>query len=168
MPRAAGKKTEPVSTGQFLETEEQTVGQDRPRTMKSTGPAKKSLEPATIEVVDKPLDTEKADMLRFMEEELIVVVHQTTDPAEAPMPQIINDGRSQFFIRGEEQKVKRKFVEVLARAKRTTYTQVKTKDAEGNEFYKNIPHTALRYPFAVIQDPNPRGRDWLKAILAEG
>ena len=61
--------------------------------------------------------------------------------------------------------VKRKFVEVLAKSKITTYSQEKYRDNDGNESYRQIPHTAVRYPFSMVEDANPRGRDWLKSIL---
>lgn len=150
-----------------FETEEQTVGQDRPREMKSTGPAKESLESSSIEGVDRPVSKEKLAMLAFMEEVLIVMVHDTTNERDIPVPPVWNDGRAQYFIRGVEQKVKRKFIEVLARAKKTSFTQEMYKDAMGNDGYRQIPHTALAYPFSVLHDPHPRGKDWLKSILSE-
>jgi hypothetical protein len=146
----------------------QQIGQDRPRVMKTTGPAKDSLEPSVIEAVPNPLTKNKADILKFMEDVLTVQVHDSTDPNDDPYPCVWNGGISQYFIRGKEQQVKRKFVEVLARAKRTTYTQELFKDGAGNDTYRQIPHTAPRWPFSVLVDPHPRGRDWLKQVLAEG
>ena len=32
-------------------------------------------------------------------------------------------------------------------------------DAQGVKQIKNIPHTGLRYPFSVVSDPHPLGRD---------
>lgn len=150
-----------------VESNEQVVGQDKPRDMKSTGAARKALEPSHIEPVDKPVSKEKLADLAFMEEELTIQVHDSTNPTDEPIPYVINGGRRQAFIRGREQKVKRKFVEILARMKKTTYTQEKYKDAQGIDGIRNVPHTALVYPFAVVHDPNPRGRDWLKGVLAE-
>lgn len=144
------------------------VGQDRPRTMKSTGPAAQSLEPPLVEAVERPLTNDKAENLRFMEDILTVQVHDSTDPTDEPFPCVWNGGVSQYFIRGKEQQVKRKFVEVLARAKKTTYSQELFKDGAGNDTYRQIPHTAPRWPFSVLHDPHPRGRDWLKAVLSEG
>jgi len=150
-----------------LEAAEQIIGQDRPRVMKSTGPAKQSLEPAKIEPVPGPVSKDKLDNLKFNEDILTVMVHDSTNPSDHPTPEVWNDGRMFVFPRGQEVEVKRKFVEVLARSKKTTYTQQKIKDANGIESYRNIPHTALMYPFTVVSDPSPKGRDWLKKILAE-
>lgn len=163
--KAAAKSKQPIrSTRQFVEAEEH-VAQERPRNMRSSGPARKSLESRHIEVVDKPVSKEKLENLAFMEEEITVLIHETTDKNDDPLPHVQNDGRGHYFIRGQEQRVKRKYVEVLARAKRTTYTQELVEHPE--KHYKNIPHTALRFPFTVTEDSNPRGRAWLKALLAE-
>ena len=144
------------------------VGQDVPREMKSTGPARESLDPPVIQPVGKVVSKQKLEMLKFMEDVLTIIVHDSTNPMDDPIPMVWNDGRSQAFIRGQEQQVKRKYVEVLARARKTTYTQEKYLDGVGNEAYRNIPHTAPRFPFSVLADPDPRGRDWLKNISAEG
>lgn len=156
------------STRNDVDVDASHVKQPAPRDMKSTGPALESLDPPEIVVTDRPIDKSKAGMLAFMEEELVVQVHETTDVTDDPVPCVTNDGVNQFFIRGQEQTVKRKFVEVLARAKKTTYTQQLAKDSAGNDFYRNVPHTVPRYPFTVMHDPNPRGAAWLKALRAEG
>ena len=173
MPRLAKKenapsRVAPVVIRKALETAEQKVGQDRPRAMKSTGPAKDSLEPSIIETVDRPVSKEKLELLRFMDDELTIRVADSTNPMDEPNPEVINGGIRQYFVRGIEQKVKRKFVEVLARAKKTAFSQELYQDGAGNSAYRQVPHTALRFDFAVLHDPSPRGRDWLKAILAEG
>ena len=163
------RSTQPVrSTRGFIDTNEQKVGQDRTRSMKSTGPAREALEPGLVEPVENPVSKEKLDMLAFMEEELTILVHDSNDPTDEPFPEVINGGdrNRQYFIRGQEQQVKRKYVEVLARAKRTTRGNEKFKDANGDDAYRYPSHSALRYPFSVIHDPNPRGKDWLKSVLA--
>ena len=135
--------------------------------MKSTGPAKRSLEPAHVEAVERPINKDWADTMAFNEELIKVMVHETTDPNATPIPDVYVNGIGQRFIRGQKQDVKRKFVELLARSRKTTYSQEKVRDDNGNESYRNVPHTALAYPFSVLEDQNPRGADWLTAILAE-
>lgn len=157
----------PVLTRNTFETEEQTIGQDNDRPMKATGAARDSLEAAGFEVVDKPMNLGKEEALAFNEEELVVMVHDSDNEKEMPLPIVQNGGISQAFIRGQEQVVKRKFVEILARCKVTSYTQTKETDSVGNETMINHPHTKLLYSFSVIQDPNPRGRDWLQKLLQE-
>lgn len=166
--RAANKvrRVQPVrSTRQFVEAEDH-VREEGPRKMKSTGPARQSLEPRLVEPVEHPVSNDKLAILAFMEELVTVHVHDTTDPTAVPVPPVWNDGRSQYFIRGHDQVVKRKFIEVLARCKRTVYSQEKYVDGNGDEGYKQLPHSALLYPFSVVEDTQ-KGRDWLKRILAE-
>lgn len=172
MPRAAKKQTKakdhPAIVRKALETSEQKVGQDNPRVMKSSGPAKASIEPARIERVGRVVSKDKLEALAFNEEILTVLVHESTNPLDDPIPEVWNDGKVQRFIRGREQDVKRKYVEVLARAKKTAYSQSKVKDGNGDDAIVNNPMTALKYPFSVLRDPNPRGASWLKNVLAEG
>lgn len=158
----------PVEIRKVTESEEQTVGQDTPREMRSTGDARDALDAVSFQVVDKPVSHDKMAELAFMEEELMVMVHDTTNEQDIPIPLFQNDGITQYFIRGKEQIVKRKFVEILARCKKTAYSQEAYKDATGADAYRQIPHTALMFPFAVTEDRNPRGASWLKGVLAEG
>lgn len=148
-----------------LEAAEQKVGQDRPRGMPSTGAA--MIEPQIIEPVEGPNWPIKAEALAFMNESVEVLVHESTDQNAAPVVETWVNGRAQFFVRGQPQTVKRMFVGALARAKQTSYTQQRYTDKNGNDAIRNIQHTALRYPFSVVRDVNPRGVDWLKSVLAE-
>lgn len=161
MPRAGAAKKKVV------ESNEQQMGQDHPRAMKSTGPARESLEPSQIEAVDGPVNKEWAEAMRFNEEILEVVVHESAEKNAEKIIEVFNNGIPQRFVRGQKQPVKRKYVEVLAKAKITTYTQEKRTDDDGNQSYVNIPHTACRYPFAVLSDPSPNGSAWLQKVLAE-
>ena len=161
-------KNVPASLRKSFETQEQTIGQDNPRDMKSDGPASDSLAPAYIQPVGKVYSKEKMEMLQFMEDVLTVRVHETTNEIDVPIPVVYNDGKSQYFIRGSEQEVKRKFIEILARCKKTAFTQELYEDGDGNKGYRYIPHTANVYPFSVLRDPDPRGSDWLRNILLEG
>lgn len=154
------------STRNFIESGDHTIGQDTPRIMKSRGPASESLERIQSQPVDRATD-EKFRALQFMEDVLLVRVHESTNPTDEPLPAVWNDGVSQYFIRGQEQHVKRKFVEVLARLKKTAFSQIKRVNGVGDEEYAQIPHTSLLYPFAVIEDPSPRGSAWLRSVMQE-
>lgn len=150
-----------------FETGDHDIGQDNPRELRSTGDSADALDPAEFEQIDRVYNKSKMDALAFAEQELLVMVSDTTNPDDVPIPVIYNGGRSQFFIRGETQTVKRKFVEQLARLKRTTYTQEEALDGKGNRIVKMIPHTALAFPFSVLSDPDPRGAEWLRNTLKE-
>lgn len=156
----------PVILNKTIEPMEQTIGQDVPRTMKSTGPAREALEPAYIQTVDRPVDQEKLAMLAFMEMPVTVQIHTTTDPTAEQVFDITNGGKRELFRRGETKTVARKFVNILASAKITTYTQQRRRNDEGIMEDVQVPRTALRYPFSVLDDKHPRGADWLRATLA--
>lgn len=97
-----------------------------------------------------------------MVDAVLAALNATTIPVDARKV----NGRSQFFQRGTPQEVKRYFVERLARAKRTSYSQ--NLDERLGESMNNMQSRhALRYPFSVIEDKNPKGSAWLRQILAE-
>lgn len=146
---------------------EHQVGQDHERVMKSTGPAREALQPAYFEGVDRPVDAEKLELMRFNEDELEVHVHLTNEKEAEAVFEVSVNGRSEFFRRGERKKCRRKFVEQMARAKITTYAQERRGTADGEMYDVQIPTTALRYPFSVLKDPHPRGADWLESVLAQ-
>lgn len=160
MPRVARN-----AVNKALETAEQEIGQDNPRRLSSTGPA--VLEAAQVEVVDRPVDKEWADMMAFARQKVKIVINPSTDKnAEDPV-YIGNQGDSMWLKRNEEHVIERRFVESLARAKITSYTQREEQDPSGIRHVINVPHTACRYPFRVVEDPHPRGGDWLRAVLLE-
>ena len=167
-PRA---KDRPVSFGGNLDTNEQEIAQNTTRAMQSTGPAKESMGAIFREGADTSIqiigNLNKATMLAFLEEEIQILVHDSNHPQDVPLPQVINDGRSQYFVRGKHQTVKRKFVEILARCKKTTFSNEMYQDGAGADAYRWPSHTALMFPFSVISDPHPRGGDWLKGLLRE-
>lgn len=148
-----------------LETAEMTVGQDKPRALTTEGPAK--LEGRSVEPVDRPMDKEWLDMVAFSREKVTIVINADTNPnAEDPVG-VGNNGDWLWLKREQSHTIERRFVESLARAKVTSYTQREEIGPNGVRLYINVPHTACRYPFRVENDPHPRGRDWLKAVLAE-
>jgi len=155
-----------ISTGVVDTNDEELGGQLKPRDLRATGPAIEALDPPEpIIIAGKMVSPEKAAELAFNEEILTVLVHESTDVNDDPMPGVWINGISQFFLRGIEQNVKRKFVGALARAKKTVYTQQRLPDNAG---YRQIGHTRLANPFQVIYDPSgAKGVAWLKDALKQ-
>lgn len=122
---------------------------------------------AGIDVVDKPLPKDKLDMEAFMNEPITIVVNPPNDPDEPMLVQVAVNGVNQFIPRGEPISVKRKYVEVLARAKRTDFAQTLDERLGEQGFNKVRSMHSLRFPFSVVADPNPNGAPWLTAVLAE-
>jgi hypothetical protein len=115
--------------------------------------------------VEKIAETD-FQMERFMEDLLTILVSESTEEGSLPVicPQV--NGLNQPIIRGRQQKVKRKYVEALARCRVTKYEQ-QVMDPMRPENIQMVERTALSYPFAVIEDPHPNGRAWLESILAQ-
>ena len=154
MPRAA----------KVLETDELPVGQQKPRIMKSTGPASIAIEEPELPEAEMVIDQEWADNMAFNAEKVTFVVNESTE-AGVDNPVICgNSGNARQFWRGIEYTEERRFLESLMRAKITRYSQRKVVDPQGIESYQQIPHTACRYDIRVLHDPHPKGHEWLKSI----
>ena len=119
-----------------------------------------------IEVVDKPLPTDAIDMEKFMNEPVTVMVYEARDETETDLVYTAVNGVAQYIRRGIPQTIKRKYVEVLARAKPTSFTQ-NLDDRLGEAMNHLRQRHGLKYPFTVQHDPNPNGAPWLRGVLAE-
>ena len=102
----------------------------------------------------------------FMNEMVTVMVHSTTDENQAPHIVVNCNGMNQPIIRGYPTRVRRKYVEILARMKETKYSQHTPNPSAPDQIEMRSRH-GLAYPFDVVEDPNPRGRAWLMNVLAE-
>ena len=142
------------------------VGQDAPRYIPTTGPAvatEPEIEPIVLE---SQLKQDKIEKLAFMEEMVEVTVLPSNEKNAAQIVHVENNGRRQFFVRGRPQRVRRKFVECLARAKHTNLSTDISLDPSGEPLNRITPTTGLLYPFQVNED-SARGRAWLQEVLAE-
>ncbi|HEY5799976.1 MAG TPA: hypothetical protein VIT92_07135 [Burkholderiaceae bacterium] len=169
MPRTSAKadRTSVVVTNKTVEPQEHQIGQDHHRVLKSTGPAAEALEPQIVQVVDRPVDQEKMAMMAFMNEPVTIRISPTNDPTAAQIFPVGNNGQIEIFKRGETKTVARKFVDILASRKLTTFTQIRRQNAQGIMEDVQVPSSALMYDFSVMHDPHPRGKDWLLSVLAQ-
>lgn len=165
MPRTSNAaKNNPVAPSKAIETAELPIGQ----TVRKTDGTSSVGEPELIHVADRvAVDDEHEAMLRFMEEPVTIRPTLTADPKEQVFEINVN-GRPELFRVGQEKTVARKYVDRMALTKATTYTQQEATNSDGIKQVLNIPHTRLRYDFAVVRDANPMGESWLKATLAMG
>ncbi|MCP4607742.1 MAG: hypothetical protein GY845_03355 [Planctomycetes bacterium] len=108
---------------------------------------------------------EQADLEMFMNQILTVYIHPSSNKEDNPVLVPSVNGVNQPINRGQDSKVKRKFVEVLARNRHTGYTQII--DKFDPEKYIMSPDMVVKDPFTVRHDPDPRGVNWLQNILAE-
>lgn len=120
-----------------------------------------------VDEIETVPDMSLADQLAFMEEPVTIVVMSSGDQNEIALVQVAVNGVTQFIKRDEPITVKRKYVERLARCKKTDFSQdLDERNGEQSFNILNRRHS-LRFPFSVIQDPNPKGPGWLKQILTE-
>ncbi len=154
----------------MIEAAEQEIGQKAAIDIAVTADVKKVKrgqkgESDIVIVGADGLDDGYASQLAFMEEVVEVMVHESTDPNAEPIVHVAVNGMNQFFPRGEAVACKRKYLEVLARAKETSIS-TQTVNTDRDVINRINQHTALRYPFSVIRDSNPKGAAWLKSVLA--
>lgn len=102
----------------------------------------------------------------FMSETMVIRLAETTDENARPYADFSVNGVNQPILRGVETRVKRKFVEAMARCKESKYTQKTMNPMEPDRIEMN-QRTAAVFPFEVLEDKNPKGRAWLNAILLE-
>jgi hypothetical protein len=120
----------------------------------------------------QPLDSarlqkQKAAELAFLEELVIINIHQTGElGAEDPVPLGVN-GRMCYVRRGVDTIVRRKYVEQLLRAKPQTVSTEQQRKPNGDVANLVHKHSSLKYPFAIVRDDNPRGRVWQRNILQQ-
>ncbi len=108
----------------------------------------------------------QAELEAFMNQILTIYIHPSSNKEDNPVLVPSVNGITQPIIRGQDSKVKRKFVEVLARNRHTGYEQL-TPDATHPHKYIMSPSMVVKDPFTVRHDPNPNGSDWLYSILQE-
>lgn len=172
--RAAEKRNNvaPAVIRPTVESQEQQVGQDGVREFNGNNeiPHLKTDSPVEISGARRKDGTHRGQKwmedMAFANEMVTVMVHESTDPLAHPFPEVWVNGRVQRFVRGNEQTVRRCFVEKLARLKKTAFANLKTKDVDGEDVYRYPTSTALLYPFVIV-NPTQRDTQWLKQILAE-
>ena len=104
----------------------------------------------------------------FMNEELAVRIEESSEENAQPQFDIGVNGITRLFVLGEVYtNVKRYHVEGLARAKPVRFRNNPYTRNDGTNDVMYLRSSGLRFNFTVLRDPNPRGSDWLKQVLAE-
>lgn len=103
---------------------------------------------------------------KFMDEKVLVRILPSSDKHAEKIICIGNGGTNQHFLRGEWTIAKRKYVEVLARAKPFSVQTPEITDGNGDRTTKIDLSHGLRYPFEM-RDQNPIGQTWLNHIMQQ-
>lgn len=111
-----------------------------------------------------------SEALAFMEEKMKIIVYPQ-HANESDTSRLISvgvNGKKQYIMAGKEQWVRRKHVERLVRA-RPDYVQHTAHRNAMTAAEQNVMDIVSRtkYSFEVLEDPNPKGRQWLSNLRAE-
>jgi hypothetical protein len=120
-----------------------------------------------LQDVDSPEFKAKEAMMAFNEEPVTVMIHETSERDAQQLFDVSVNNLTVVFKRGETKTVRRKFVEQLARAKPVHYENQEYQRINGDVGVNYVAHRGLRFPFSVIEDRNPKGAAWIKAVLAQ-
>jgi hypothetical protein len=126
-------------------------------------------QPPEIEVIDGPDPEALGKELAFMEEFMVIEVPSTgLENEEDPFGVGVN-GRMIAIPRDVPVRIRRKYVERLARAKQSNYTQKKMKVIDPETYNSLAEKTGIVYNFTVMDwGPDPkRAQDWLKKVLRQ-
>lgn len=103
---------------------------------------------------------------RFMNEMLEVTLAESNNPFDQQEVVVGHQGVSQTFIRGLAQKVRRKFVYVLATAKTDLISTPEVKGRDGERTVKINSVAVPKHVFSITED-SKKGREWLNRVRAE-
>jgi hypothetical protein len=132
-----------------------------------------------ISALDSPLGDDYAQALAFAEEPIEILIHPSREPNAPIVYDVwVNGKGAEVFVAGKWHVfnclpvgknviTKRKYVEVLARSKVdniATDVDDATMENPGNRINRVTSSTAV---FSVIGDNNPRGREWLRNLMAQ-
>lgn len=149
-----------------LDTNKEKIGQDIEKEISVTGKAE-IIKETVVETVKGPDLGPVAELEKFMNEVVEILVYEPFEMGQENVVQTAVNGKNQFIVRGVPQRVKRKYVEVLARARKVNVSADGFKDPNGEAKNTVRVTSGLQYPFQVVEDSNPKGPAWLRQILAE-
>ena len=129
-----------------VEPMEEQIGQDGVYQDVYDGEEVKLVTP-TQESLEDPLVTEKLLYEQFMNEEVEIYIHPSSERFADPRFDISVNGRSKVFERGQSYTVPRYFVEGLARAKPTHY--------DNQEFVNEDGIKMVRWPSRTATTTRP-------------
>ena len=118
-----------------------------------------------ITSIDSMEFIEKAEQMAFDNEniEIMVMPSASTYPDHTFFVGV--NGIQRLIVRGQKQWLPRRYVEVLLRAKVSTYGNFETRNVTTNELEVKNPETkSHRYPLQILTDKNPLGPKWLNRV----
>ena len=123
-------------------------------------------DPGPIEIVSERDFVNEAALEDFMNELIEIRLNDAAAEGDLQVETPSLNGVNMPLIRGQWIKVKRKYVEVLCQARTVTFIQEARNPVDPADIAM-VERSRLSYPFEVRHDPNPKGRAWLEAQLAQ-
>lgn len=127
-------------------------------------------EPEAVEPVAAPLTPNDFDAIMFMEELVKIRIEPLQEKHPRKIVDVYVNGVAEWIPVGRPWILRRKFVEILARAKPISVQTQHEGIGEGEDGMPNnriIRNTSSMFPFSVLQD-SQRGIEWLNRLMAEG
>lgn len=132
----------------------------------------------SIVSVEGHINRDEFEALSFMEEPVTIMLNPSTEKNAARVVDCWVNGRGAEHLQNGKWMVcgwlpvgvpvttKRKYVEVLARAKPENIT-TEVKKYEDREDNIALRTSYVKYPFSVLKDDSPKGAAWLVKIMSE-
>ncbi len=149
-------------------TQPEVVNTDLPK--RTLGALEDPADCEEILIVDaSSLAGDYAAQLAFMEEPVTILLHRGREKNAPTHEHVAVNGQTFWIPVDQPTRLARKFVEVLARAQPMSVT-TESGEASGDAITFNHVNRSLYSlaSFSVLEDKNPRGREWLTRVMREG
>ena len=124
------------------------------------------LEMSGLRSVNDPEFKEKAAQMAFDQEVIEIMVMASTSTYPDHTFNIGVNGKLRMVVRGQRIPMPRNYVEVLLRAKVSSYGNHEIVNSiTGEREVKNPETKSHRYPLQIITDKNPLGAQWLERVV---
>ena len=115
------------------------------------------------------VDASYAEELKFMEDELVVRIHKTSNQNEDDPVMCGCNGVPARIFRGVPTKIKRKFVNSILASSLMRVETVEGTNERGEKTTYIKKFSGERYPLSIEFDPNPsKGRAWVEKAIRNG
>lgn len=124
--------------------------------------------PDIITCTEKMADGDYAAELAFMEEEVEIILRKGREKF-APLYEMFGvDGKTLWVMTDRPTKLKRKYLEVMARSQPMDIRTESGEDvSDALTFNRTQRHLSSNFSFSVIKDPSPKGGAWLAKLMRE-
>lgn len=150
-----------------IDTNDLIQGQNQSIDMPSDRPIERSEFMDQFEIVDTPMPKDTLAAHAFFEELVEIEIPATGAIGEDHIVRLSCNNVNQYIYRDVPIMIRRKFIEILARAKSENISTPEYQDANGNRATRVKKTQGLQFPFRVLNDPNPLGASWLKNVLSQ-